>query len=93
MKVRVHIQTDSITLDETLSGVNEEDIWQQARKEMERRAPFLARAALRLMDDAALWARITRHINRTQQRSEPVPTDAKSFLELGIRAGMVTRLE
>lgn len=93
MKFQVNIDTEQVVVHETISGENEEAIWKQARKEIEHRAPFLARTVIRMMSDQALWSRVTHHINEGAAEPEPVPTNAKQFIELGIRKGFVTRLD
>ncbi|WP_189006737.1 hypothetical protein [Deinococcus roseus] len=93
MKFQVNIQTDQVQVNESITGENESDIWKQARKELERRAPFLVRAAIKLMSDQSLWSRITGYINEKHNLHEPVPNTAEEFMALGIRTGYITRLD
>ncbi|GEM46869.1 hypothetical protein [Deinococcus cellulosilyticus] len=93
MKFHVNIQTRQVVVNETIEGENEEQIWRQARKEIEQRSPFLVRSAIKLMGDRSIWERITEYVNEKNGLQEPVPTNAREFIEMGVRSGYITRLE
>lgn len=93
MKFHVNIQTQQVVVNETIEGENEDQIWQKARREMEKRSPFLVRTALKLMGDRTIWEKITEYINEKQNLEEPVPDNARQFIELGVRTGYITRVE
>jgi hypothetical protein len=93
MKVRVRVNVANVNVDETVEGASEEELVAKVRREVEARAPFLARVAIRAMDDRALWRRVVEAHNSRTGAGEPAPDTAREFLEFGERAGYVTWLE
>lgn len=93
MKVRIQVKVDRVQVDEVVEGSSEADIARKMRREVEARAPFLVRLAIRAMDDRSLWRRVVEMHNRKFGVQEPFPDTAAEFIAFGERNGYVTRLE
>ena len=87
MKLRVQANVKGIQVDEVLEGVSEEEVARRFREEVESRAPFLVKIALKGMDDRTLWRRIVEWHNGQAGATEPVPGTAAEFLAFAQRAG------
>jgi hypothetical protein len=93
MKVRVTVDVQSVHVDEVIEGASGEEVVRRLRRELEARASWLVRMALRGMDDPALWRKIVQMHNERSGSTEPPPESAAEFLAFAERAGYVTRLD
>ena len=93
MKVQFNIQEPELSVRDTITGANAEDVVGAVKSQVSARLPFAMRLFVGGMSNLAFAQEVVRRFNAARKTNHPIPASCQEFLKLAEVQGFAIVLE